>query len=210
MCDFSYFKQQVRTSINDGDFEKTLSILNTASNKDDCFEYNMAKRKLFTSAFSWATPTPTSVNSIVSFANGDTILEVGAGSGLWSATINLHPTNPTCIATDDFSSHYKYNSSDTFTSVEKSDAISSIDKYTNANVLMIVWPPNDSNMSFDALSNFKGDKLIYIGCTAGGCTGTDDFYTLLKTNWKLKEVVPLKNWCFMDAKCFLFTRNIYC
>jgi hypothetical protein len=64
--------------------------------------------------------------------------------------------------------------------------------------LFLCWPPfsrvcysstdrtspnNADNLSYAALRHYRGNRVIFIGEGDGGCTGTEDFFHLLDTEW---------------------------
>jgi len=56
------------------------------------------KRDDFVEKYAWAVPTKEAISEIALFANGENILEVGAGLGYWA--MRLKKKNVNIIATD--------------------------------------------------------------------------------------------------------------
>jgi hypothetical protein len=52
---------------------------------------------------------------------------------------------------------------------------------------MMVWPPYATPMAHNALCNFAGNNVIYVGEGHGGCTGCDDFHETLDEEFVLIE-----------------------
>lgn len=116
---------------------------------------------------SWSIPTITAINEI-----HDSILEIGAGTGLWAKLLNLKGINIRATDIGYLGDYFDYNT--TFYPIEFIDGIDAIKKYSY-NVLFMSWPPI-SKMAYIVLKNHKGNKLIYIGENKFGCTANDDFF----------------------------------
>jgi len=106
------------------------------------------------------------------------------------------------ISTDPFTFYNVYKNMILFYDVEK---------YNNANILMLIWPPAEgmegSNMSYDSLKLFKGNKLIYIGEYMGGLTGSEKFIELLNKEWKLVQKYIFQNGMILSMKVYSYTRE---
>ena len=68
-----------------------------------------------------------------------------------------------------------------FTDVVKGDATTFDVPADHA--LMLCWPPYDDDMAARALTRYQGDRVIYVGEGAGGCTGNDAFHAALAEQW---------------------------
>jgi hypothetical protein len=117
------------------------------------------------------------------------ILEVGAGSGYWA--YELQKAGIDCLATDPGTGKYgnflrltrsKLNEpmhwTKWWTNVEKLTAAEAIKKYPERNLLM-VWPDYDEPWPAEALKVYRGDVVLYVGESDGGCTGNDEFHEIL-------------------------------
>ena len=68
--------------------------------------------------------------------------------------------------------------------VEKIAADDAIKKYPGRNVFM-AWPPYDNPMAYEVVKNMGvGRKLVFVGEGYGGCTGDDNFFQYLETNFE--------------------------
>ena len=78
---------------------------------------------------------------------------------------------------------------------------------------MMVWPPYDDPFAYKSLSAFRGNKLIFIGEGAGGCTGDDDFFNLLCSQWQeVTNIGPedwegIPNWHGIHDRLHLYSRK---
>lgn len=145
-----------------------------------------------TALYTWAIPSPESIAFIVATLDGRPVVEIGAGSGYWAwllaqsgVDVNAYDIAPI--------GHPK----SWFTN-EKVDARLGVNhdreikefypvypggpemlQAENPNrVLLLVWPTMD-NWAAEALRQFRGDTVIYVGEGSGGCTADSDFFTLV-------------------------------
>ena len=58
-----------------------------------------------------------------------------------------------------------------------------------AGALVLSWPQWRSTMAVDALAQFQGNLLIYMGEGRDGCTADDDFFDKLSVEWKPVELI---------------------
>ena len=162
------------------------------------------RRSAFTTYISWSIPTIDVLNGITTFINDEKVLEIGSGHGLWAKLLKLR--NVDILATDSFSTNYsEYNK--TLTHIQPISAIAAINTFFDINVLMIVWPSYEDSFAFDSLSNFKGNKFVYIGEDEGGCCACDEFFKKLNSEWELVEFFELKKWYGIHDNCYLYTRK---
>ena len=173
-------------------------------NPEDSFMKKMYKRNIFTNALSWAVPTEECLDAISAFVQSDTIIEVGCGAGFWASLLSLKGVS--IIPTDPFLSHGS-NGENNFTAVEELSAEQAIEKYQDANVLMILWPSYNDDFAVNALRNFTGNKIVFIGEGQGGCTADDDFYDELSENWEDCNGISLPNWEGIHDYCSFYQRN---
>ncbi len=128
------------------------------------------------------------------------IVELGAGNG-YNAWL-LQQLGAETIAMDAFPVEEGKNwffstsivglpttSGSSFTSIIKGDSQSVVD-YPEHTLLMI-WPPRNP-MAFDALSAFKGNKIIVIGDKT--CCATSSFYQKMNSQWKLESTITTGSW----------------
>jgi hypothetical protein len=60
--------------------------------------------------------------------------------------------------------------------------------------LLLVWPPCDEPLASQALANYSGKTVIFVGEDRGGCTGDDRFFDLLEENFQEEEVIHIPTW----------------
>lgn len=167
------------------------------------------RRDRFVDEFSWAVPNQKAIQRIKNFVRGRKVLEVGSGNGLWSRLLQQNGVHIT--PTDSFSSHgaekARFDKQRLFTDVKDMKAIDAVEKH-EASVLMICWPPYECSLAANALYNFKGDGLIFIGESKGGCTANDRFFDILDSEWILVESVGIPKWSGLDDNLTLWQRKV--
>lgn len=160
------------------------------------FERRMAFRRLF----SYAIPTPSAVAGIAAFAGAGGVCEVAAGRGLWARLINEagSPVEATdCAMTDRGFANEKSGYFDASPHVffpVRQDIAHNAAACTEKQTLLLVWPPYDTPVAAVALEAFRGNQLVFIGETRGGCTGGDDFFDALDQGWERGGAIAIPRW----------------
>ena len=157
------------------------------TSKQSCEQW--VRRDYFIQYFAWAVPSLEVLLLITRFAQGGGILEVGAGSGLWSAL--LTGLGAEVVATD------KHPRDRTFCEVHTCDATTAIARFPTCETLLLVWPQgqhhSDRAMSDRALEAFRGKRVVYVGEPFPGCTASHQFFEMLKVpelGWDKRRVIP--------------------
>lgn len=166
------------------------------------------RRDYFASNYGWSVPSENAINEIKEFVGGDTVLSVGSGYGLWSKLfkeVGINAIATTLLPKD--SDGHMPKREHFFTEVDDLNHLEALNKYPNANVMFMSWPPYEDAMAFEALQNFKGNKLIYIGERQGGCTGCDNFHYLLYSNWEEVDYVDIPQWIGIHDNVTLWRRK---
>jgi hypothetical protein len=176
---------------------------------------DIPRRRRFMKLYGWAVPTPEAVARIVAFVDGRRVIEVGAGNGLWARLISS--LGVTVTATDDYtwcdpgSENSKANTAGfqieagAFYPVERLDAAEAVARHADHKTLLVVWPPPDRPMAYDALHAFKGDQVVYIGDPA--CTADDAFRNELLNFWRCDDIVAIPRWTGINDSVFLYERK---
>jgi len=138
--------------------------------------YTYDLRRDFIKLFGFAVLTRCTVDLLKWFGP---ILEIGAGSGYWAS--ELSQAGVDIIATDSQTGRYYFKHGNYF-EVSKCSATDASAAHPDR-ALMIVWPCYDDPWAFAALSAYKGNTVIYVGESQGGCTATDSFFELLTSDW---------------------------
>lgn len=137
----------------------------------------------------------------------DSILEIGSGSGFLASLLPYWgiKITPTDIGeTGGYNTHLFQQR----TTVYLLNHIKAVMKYGSANnVLMLAWPPLESNMATEAVEIFTGSKVIYIGECFGGSTANDKFFYLMLEKFNLYETVNVPNWIGTYSLMYLYERK---
>lgn len=152
-----------KTTLFDAQLYETL---NPAQHKNDLknMSQNWELRYALLKKFGvWNYPTEHVIVQLKAFIGDNECLEIGAGSGLWSMMLKDLGVN--IVATD--SCDEIKTKTPVFTDIYKMDADCAVEHFTNANVLLSVWP---RGFLKSALEKFKGEYFIFVG-EIDGCTG---------------------------------------
>lgn len=128
--------------------------------------------------FSFAIPTPDAIATIAHRASS--IVEIGAGTGYWSALLS-----GAGVSVEAFDNR-SWGLKPLWHDVKRGGAICA--GRVDSKALLLCWPPYRMPMAKRALQAFRGDLCVYVGEGYGGCTGSDGFHALLESEW-VKEVV---------------------
>lgn len=183
--------------------KKYLKFLNSGQDNDDIDKLTYTNiRMLYASNISWAIPTVEIIEKIVAFSNPGTILEICSGNGFWAGLLRLFGAK--VIASD-----FVINVSKAFIpDIYKLDAVSAVKKYPTR-TLMICWPGLNETYAFNALKEFEGEQLIYIGEQKSGCTANDQFFELLESSWNCVQTHNMQSWCDISYdQLYLYERKI--
>lgn len=133
-----------------------------------CYSLRMALVR----KFSWSVPDDFSLDLIASLKMP--IVEIGAGTGYWGwifrqmgIECHLYDKKPGV-------NHYVNHLWTEITTGDESCAAN----HPNS-ALFLCWPVYEDPMAFNALSQYRGDTVIYVGEPASGCCGDDNFFALL-------------------------------
>lgn len=160
------------------------------------------KREKFVRKWAWAVPSKGALDAIAAFVGTDKLLEVGAGSGLWSRL--LADRGLKVFATDS-KAWAEYTEAEYF-HVEPLDAVDAVPEF-NPQALMFCWPHFRDSWDEAALAVFKGNKVIYIGEAEGGCTGSPAFHSRLSRDFDLLRIREIPQFQGIHDAVFLYRRR---
>jgi hypothetical protein len=149
-------------------------------------------------AYSYAIPSPETVEWVAEYSDGRPILELGAGRGYWAAqlsrvglTVHAFELEPP-DKTQNISFPQEAGQVNVWHPVSDLNSLSLSD-YSD-HLLLLCWPPGWGNtMASEALAAFEsagGDRLIYVGEPRGGKTADDKFFDDLSTCWTPESADP--------------------
>jgi hypothetical protein len=190
--------------------------------QESWYEY----RERFTHEYSWAVPSRAVIGGIVAFIGPDQLLEVGAGRGLWAELLRLTIGYDRLVVTDlcvgipqsDFTEKPKIEekkawfeefvnpNQETFTHVLRCSGEHAVRKFVECKALLSIWPYMHPWIG-EALEAFTGDKFIYVGEEAGGCTGADNLFDELELHWDLVAILQNPVWHGIHDSVHLYKRK---
>jgi len=159
-------------------------------------------RRDFCAGFGWGIPSAVGWRMIAETVSGRKVLELGAGSGFLAACIMANVTNKpvSYVATDAMTGQHTFTSS--YYRVQKRTHKQTLEEHPDADVLILNWPTYGDPWAGEALKEFKGDTVVYIGENWGGCTADDDFFEELEEKWGLQQSECCIQWQGIhDAVC---------
>ena len=150
---------------------------------NDRIKYDMIKE------YGWTCPTFEFIRNVSSFNTG-TIVSIGSGNGFIEHLLELK--NSKVIASDSYEDYEMLEKDRIFHKKPiKIDAINMAKDTKNIDTLLMCWP---REFAIDALKNFKGNKVVYVGESMYGCCASDDFFNELHLNWICIKEIYLPNW----------------
>lgn len=148
--------------------------------------------------YAFAIPNDDALRKIAKYSP---IVEIGAGKGYWANLLSLRGVD--IVAYDNWKNLKRKRWFD----VQYSDE--SVVKQHGDRTLFLCWPPNDNEMAFNALKQYTGETVIYIGEEKDGCTGTNSFFKFLKKNFNEKEKIEIPKWPQMHDSMTIFKRKSF-
>jgi hypothetical protein len=161
------------------------------------------KREKFRSGVSWHVPTQEVINLLLNYGP---IVSVGSG---FAYTESIAIAQGADIISTDIEPNEKNGwcrGEKFYCNVEKLSAIDAVKKYKGRNVFM-AWPPYNTPMAHDVVSNMEvGAYLIYIGEGHGGCTGDDNFFECLYSNFEEIDDIAIPQWMGLHDYCTVYKK----
>lgn len=161
-------------------------------------------RAYYVQEYAWAIPNDEALTAIAKFTNS--IVEIGAGTGYWAYLLSQYGVKVVAydIAVPTIHNN-KWDHKTLHFPVQHGDVLS-VNQH-QSKTLMLCWPPYHKPMSDAALKLYTGNKVIYIGEGDGGCTGTDEFHELLRTNFRCVKDIDIPNWDGIHDSVGLYERK---
>lgn len=145
-------------------------------------------RAAFRMRYGYAIPTSQALDVILSHGSNG-ILDFGCGNGYWSYLLRKRGVPVTAVDKSPIDNgrnrFWKPPLSEhavtQWTEIEHGSFEHLAD--TNAETMLLIWPPPNDKMATLALRRFHGRKVVYVGEREGGYTGDASFFDLLKAEW---------------------------
>lgn len=123
--------------------------------------------------FSWAIPDKKAIEAIADMSpNG--VVEIGAGGGYWAKMLRLAGVDVIAYDPEPEPNTWHTQVWDKVLRGDHTAVIGHADL-----TLLTVWPEYGATWSAEMLGLYDGSTVVYVGEGPGGCTGDDDFHTLL-------------------------------
>lgn len=149
-------------------------------------------RERLVEKYAWAIPDDQSLEMI---AECGPIVEIGAGTGYWAHLLRELGVDVVAydIAPPGGEKENGWRHTETWTEVLEGGPEKAWEHPDRA--LFLCWPPYSDPMAFNALGNYQGDTLIYIGEDEWGCTGDEAFHKLMNQKFSGEWYdIPHYNW----------------
>lgn len=162
-------------------------------------------RLVLTDKYSWSVPNEAALNKIASFGP---VVEVGAGTGYWSALLRLRGVDVVAYDAhpiESGTSSFHPRAEQSWTNIAQGSETSAARH--GDRTLFLSWPPGGEPMAANTLSSFTGKRLAYVGEGRGGVTGDARFHDLLDTQWSLVDTVEIPQWKGRSDALHIYERN---
>lgn len=140
------------------------------------------KRYDLVSRYSWTIPDPGTLLFMDAFSTGR-MVDPMAGTGYWAYLLGQMNIDVTCYDINPGDNHW-HKGYPLHMPVEKMDGVEAVKLHPDR-ALLLAWPPCGSPDGRDVLKAYEGDRVVFIGESQGGCTGSDGLYDLLESDWDL-------------------------
>lgn len=148
--------------------------------------------------YSWAVPNVEAIYVLVQLSP---IVEIGAGTGYWARLI--HDAGGDIVAYDNMVWKKQHHGRWFPVQYGGPGKVRSHPDRT----LFLCWPPYAKPMAWQALRNYKGARVVYVGEDSSGCTGCDKFHNLLDREWREQQTVQLPQWWGIYDRMKIYARR---
>jgi len=162
----------------------------------------LKKRAQLRRKYGYAIPNSTAIQALVKLSP---IIEIGAGNGYWAHLISK--AGGKIQAFDRHIKNNPYKLENFYFPVQQGDEEILL-QTPGSHTLLLCWPPFNQEMAAKALQNYLGDRFVYIGEPAYGCTGDEAFHDMLEEKWILKKTISIPRWPGLKDSLFIYNRKI--
>lgn len=145
-------------------------------------------RRALVARFSWAIPCEKALETL---ANHSPILELGAGSGYWAFLLRQMGVDVLAYDKKPVGTRRAWHKQG-WTPVLRGRANKA--KKHPDRTLFLCWPPYQTPFADDALYQYRGQTVIYVGEGPGGYTADFGFHHELEAHWEQTATVDLPQW----------------
>ncbi len=153
--------------------------------------------------FSFAIPSEEVLTQLVDL---QPLLEVGAGTGYWAYELRKRGADIIAVDPKPYSDNGVIPAK-TWTEVLEMDAKTAIEKYKHRRTLFFCWPSYNLAWPTEALMQWTGKYVAFIGESSGGCTGDDKFHQVLETDFDQMNCIRLPQWSGIHDHLYVYERT---
>lgn len=137
--------------------------------------------------FGYQMPWPENIQTLLRLANGRQILEIGAGRALWARFLAEGGANIVCADDHSWNGSTQSLLLPPYYPVESLDWLAAVKKYSEAGLLLMIWPPPGHSKKspaglLEAVKEFRGEDIVLVG-ELGDLTGGHELYEYLSHDW---------------------------
>ncbi len=167
----------------------------------------LSKRTALVSKFAYAVPTAEGLAALHKY---QPIIEIGAGTGYWAASLRKRGTKIVAYELYPLSlgkNAWHPQATRSWTEVLRGDESMSA-KFPKSTLFMS-YPPGRTRVAYNALKGYQGNRLVYVGETAGLAPGRgqDDFQALLAKEWQLEKQINQPQWPGLYDCLYVYRRK---
>ena len=164
------------------------------------FDYTHSAQKFdLQGKFAYAIPNQEAINTLVGLSP---LVEIGAGTGYWASLLTQAGADIICYDEQPGFNHWCKHDPYHAIAVGGPEQIALHADRT----LFLCWPPM-SPMASQALQQYQGRHVAYIGEPEGGCTANDEFFMLLGQAWQERCHVDLPQWYGLHDCLWVYERS---
>lgn len=147
-------------------------------------------RREVTSQYAWTVTAPATLDFVRQHCT-KRVVDPLAGTGYWGYLLAQCAirviSSDVCPPNKNSTLNAWHQNASTFVDVRRAEGAVTAQMSVESDTLLLSWPPFADSTGFDVVSAFAGNRLIFIGEGAGGCTGDDAMWELLGAEWTERD-----------------------
>lgn len=155
----------------------------------------------FATTYSWSIPSPGDIAWIAGLLDGRGVVEVGAGTGYWAWQLAQAGVDVVAYEPNEPGDNKFVSKAEPYVPLLRDDA-SAAGRHPDR-ALLLSWPNYDEPWAAQALATYRGDLLIYVGESDGGCCADDQFFELRRDWTEIGDSPHHRTWyginCYLTA-----------
>ena len=156
-------------------------------------QWRDAARDWSCTLYAYAVPSRRAIETLVALSRRGGMIEVGAGTGYWGKLLEEGGADIVTFDKDLCNNEY-HGSVPPWTPRLRRGGVECLKggRHANRRVLLLAYPPPDTEMATRCLEAFRGEVVAHVGEVYGD-TGTRRFDARLWREFELRDTVPLPN-----------------